>query len=419
LRILVVGNGGREHALAWRLAQDPGVTVRVAPGNALVEDVATLVPVELTDIAGLVTAATTWPADLVVVGPEAVLAAGLSDALAAAGITVLGPSQAATRIEASKSFARELMEACRIPMARGESFDDPAAAIRHVEAAPGPVVIKADGLAKGKGVVLPANRREAARVIERFMVEEVLGAAGRMVVIEEALTGRELSFQVLADGHAIVPLPVARDFKRLRAGDQGPNTGGMGAVSAPGLLSDPERCAIGATIIRPLLDLLERRGMPYCGVLYAGLMMTPDGPKVLEFNVRPGDPETQCVVSRIEGNMSDVLWRCAKGELEKATLQEASHATVCVVLAARGYPDHPMTGDEVTGIREAMHAPGTQVFGAGIARRDGGMHVTAGGRVLSVVAQAEDIPTARDRAYAAADQIRFDGQQRREDIAVQ
>ena len=187
MRILVVGNGGREHALAWRLAQDPGVTVRVAPGNALVEDVATLVPVELTDIAGLVTAAATWPADLVVVGPEAVLAAGLSDALAAAGITVLGPSQAATRIEASKSFARELMEACRIPMARGESFDDPASAIRHVEAAPGPVVIKADGLAKGKGVVLPANRREAARVIERFMVEEVLGAAGRVVVIEEAL----------------------------------------------------------------------------------------------------------------------------------------------------------------------------------------------------------------------------------------
>lgn len=418
MKILVVGNGGREHAMAWRLAGSPGVEVLITRGNGGTDDVARAIDVAPTDVAGVATAARTHAVDLVAVGPEVPLAAGLADRLIADGIRVFGPVQAAARLEASKAFAHEVMDAAGVPCARSWSFDDATAALRHLESCPLPVVVKADGLAAGKGVVVATRRDEALAAARAFMVEDHLGAAGRTVVVEEFLAGQEASFMVMTDGEHVVPLAGARDHKRIFDGDRGPNTGGMGAYSPTPLLDDATRDAVLASVIRPTLDALARRGIPFRGVLYAGLMFTADGPRVLEFNCRFGDPETQPVLYRLRGDLAEAMVACAEGRLDRVPLAFDPRPAVCVVLAAGGYPETPRTGDAITGLEDAARLPETRVFHAGTRRQADGTVVTSGGRVLGVTATGADFAQARARAYEAARCIRFEGMQFRSDIGA-
>jgi phosphoribosylamine--glycine ligase len=380
--------------------------------------VARAIDVAPTDVDGVAAAARTHAVDLVAVGPEAPLAAGLADRLIADGIRVFGPVQAAARIEASKAFAHEIMDAAGVPCARSWAFDDAAAALRHLETCPLPVVVKADGLAAGKGVVVAATRDEALGAARAFLLDGRLGAAGRTVVVEEFLAGQEASFMVMTDGEHIVPLAGARDHKRAFDGDLGPNTGGMGAYSPTPLLDDAARDAVLATVIRPTLGELARRGIPYRGILYAGLMFTAAGPRVLEFNCRFGDPETQPVLYRLRGDLAEAMVACAEGHLDRVTLAFDPRPAVCVVMAAAGYPEAPRTGDVILGLDEAARMPDTRVFHAGTRPGPDGTVVTSGGRVLGVTASGADFDQARDRAYAAVRRIRFEGMQYRGDIGA-
>ncbi|HOI10910.1 MAG TPA: phosphoribosylamine--glycine ligase [Myxococcota bacterium] len=418
MRILVVGNGGREHAMAWRLAGSPGVEVLITKGNGGTDDVARAIDVAPTDVDGVAAAARDLAVELVAVGPEAPLAAGLADRLIADGVRVFGPVAAAARLEASKAFSHEVMEAAGVPCARSWTFDDAGAALRHLETCPLPVVVKADGLAAGKGVVVATTRDEALGAARAFLVDGRLGAAGRTVVVEEFLAGQEASFMVMTDGEHVVPLAGARDHKRIFDGDRGPNTGGMGAYSPTPLLDDATRDALLATVIRPTLGELARRGIPYRGVLYAGLMFTADGPRVLEFNCRFGDPETQPVLYRLRGDLAEAMVACAEGRLDRVALAFDPRPAVCVVLAAGGYPDAPRTGDAITGLAQADRIPDARVFHAGTRRQADGTVVTTGGRVLGVTAIGADFALARARAYEAARCIRFEGMQFRSDIGA-
>ncbi len=416
-RILVVGGGGREHALAWKLAGEPGANeVIVAPGNAGIatEPRVRCVPVDPLDGEAVVTVARSVAAELVVIGPEAPLAAGVADALRAAGFAVFGPSAAAARIESSKAFCHEIATAAGVRMARAEVFASPGPAIEFAErlsAEGSGCVVKADGLAAGKGVTV-CDDAETAMTAIRALLDE----PGAVVVIEERLVGREVSLIALCDGREAVALPVARDHKRLCDGDTGPNTGGMGAVSPVADLPDDEAAALLATIHRPILAELARRGTPFRGALYAGLMLTDDGPVLLECNARFGDPETQAILPRLAVALGPLLLTAAKGSLpvDVAMLPTLPGASVAIVLAAAGYPDDPRRGDQIHGLDDA----GTIVFHAGTSREMDGTWRTAGGRIVSVVGHGPDLESAHAAAEAAADGITFQGVQRRHDIGL-
>jgi len=425
-RILVVGSGAREHALAWRLDGEPGVSqVHVAPGNAGMADVAAVHPgVGLGDLEGLVDLARAMGADLVVVGPETPLAAGLADRLSGAGIAVFGPTRAAAALESSKSFCRSIAEAAGIPMAEGASFDRSGEAIAFARRLGGPLVVKADGLAAGKGVTLCETPTAAEAAIRAALDDGAFGEAGRRVIVERQLAGREASLMAVCDGTTAVALPPARDHKRIADGDRGPNTGGMGAYSPLPDVSDDEAAGLVAAFHRPALAEMARRGTPFRGLLYAGLMLTEDGPRLLEFNVRFGDPEAQAVLPRLASPLSPVLLAAARGTLGSAiddarpssgAIPVRGDASVAVVLAASGYPGAPRAGDEIDGI-EGARAGGALVFHGGSALADG-RFVTAGGRVLTVVTTGDDLHAARERAYEAAGRIRFAGMHYRRDIA--
>jgi phosphoribosylamine---glycine ligase len=417
VKVLVVGGGGREHVLAWALAQDPAVeALLAAPGNAGIEDVAKCVPVEATDIDGIVALAEAESIDLTVVGPEAPLAAGLVDALAARRRRAFGPAAAAARIESSKVWAKELMLRNDIPTGRAEVVGDVTRAVMLLDAFEPPWVIKADGLAAGKGVVVAADRREAVAAIESMLVDRAFGPAGHRILIEEFLEGREVSVLALTDGVGVLPLEPARDYKRALDGDRGPNTGGMGAFSPVPEVDDATRWRIAGEILEPTVAAMAAEGVPYWGVLYAGLMLTADGPKVLEFNARFGDPEAQAVLPRLLSDPVGLLLACLEGTLREAQVAWRPEVCVTVVLASGGYPGEYRTGFPIEGLDRAGNLDKTMVFHAGTARRDGTV-VTAGGRVLGVSALGEDLAVARDRAYRAVSMVSFEGMHHRTDIA--
>jgi phosphoribosylamine---glycine ligase len=418
MRVLVVGAGGREHALCWRLAQSPSVDrLYAAPGNAGIAEVATLAPVSAGDIPGLVEFADRESIDLTVVGPEAPLVAGLVDEMEAQGMPVFGPERDAARLEGSKVWARELCERHGIPAPRSRSFDEVSAAVAFLEEMKPPYVIKAEGIAAGKGVVVAADQAAARAALEAALVDRVFGEAGDRVLVEEYLDGTEVSAMALTDGTSVLPLALARDYKRAQDGDRGPNTGGMGAFSpVPEAGPDIEE-EIARTILRPTVQALHDEGIRYRGVIYGGLMLTADGPKALEFNCRLGDPEAQVVLPRLVANLPELLLACIEGNLSHYRVGWTEEACVGVVLASGGYPGPVQTGLPITGLDRAEAVDGVQVFHAGTAARDGRV-VTAGGRVLTVMALGKDHQEARTRAYHACSLIQFDGLTYRRDIAA-
>ena len=418
MRVLVVGSGGREHALAWALAASPLLTkLFIAPGNPGTAELGENVPIGALDIAGLVDFAREQKVDLVLPGPEAPLVAGLADAMAAAGIRCCGPSAAAARLEASKSFAKEVADAAGVPTPRWERFDAAEDAGEFVRRRGAPIVVKADGLAAGKGVVVAATEAAALTAIDAFMTEGTLGEAGRSVVIEECLAGEEVSVFALCDGTDALFLGAAQDHKRVGEGDTGPNTGGMGAISPPGGVTAEFGPSVLDAVIRPVLAEMARRGTPFRGILFAGLMLDPAGPRLIEFNVRFGDPECQALMPLLQSDLLPALLACCDGELGAFDLRWRDLATVAVVLAADGYPGTVASGAEIAAVDRAAILPDVLVFHAGTAR-EGERLVAAGGRVLTVVGSARTLAAARERAYAGIDAIGFPGGFCRRDIGA-
>ena len=415
MRVLVVGSGGREHALCWALAASPLLTrLWCAPGNPGTAQHAENVPIGVLDIAALVTFARDNAVDLVVPGPEAPLVAGIADAMGAAGIACCGPSAAAARLEGSKSFTKEVCDAAGIPTALWERFDTAAAAREFVRRRGAPIVVKADGLAAGKGVVVAASVAEAEQAIAAFMDARSLGEAGASLVIEECLIGEEISFFALCDGTHAISLGAAQDHKRVGEGDVGPNTGGMGAYSPPPAFTPALEQVAMARIIRPALAELARQGTPFRGILFAGLMLTADGPKLIEFNVRFGDPETQCLLPRLQSDLLPALLAACDGELSNFTLRWRQLATLAVVMAARGYPGTPVRHSPIGDLAPAEAVPGAHVFQAGTERLDGRL-LSAGGRVLAVCGTGTELAAARDTAYRAVTKVDWpDGFYRRD-----
>ena len=419
MRVLVVGGGGREHALVWKLAQSPLVSeLFAAPGNAGMEEAATCLPVRAEDVDGLLRIVAEQAIDFTVVGPEAPLVAGLVDTLAERGYPAFGPTAEAARIEGSKVWAKDLCLRHGIPAGRAEAFDDVTRAVMFLDALEPPYVVKADGLAAGKGVVVATSRQEAAQAIEASMVDRAFGAAGDRVLIEEFLEGREVSALALTDGETVVPLVLAQDFKRVGDGDAGLNTGGMGAYSPVPFVDEATERRIRREVLEPAIRALRDEGVEYRGVLYAGLMLTDEGPKVLEFNCRFGDPETQAIIPRLRSDLAEAALATAEGRLAEADLDWTSEACVTVVLASGGYPGAYETGFPISGLESATKLDGVTVFHAGTARGDGRV-VTAGGRVLDVSAVGHDLAAARERAYEASALIDFDGKHHRTDIAME
>lgn len=418
MRILVVGGGAREHALVWKLAQSPRAgALFCAPGNAGTETLAENLPVPASDIDGIVAAVKAHQIDLVVVGPEEPLARGLADRLTVEGVAVCGPSASATRIESSKAWAKELMIAAGVPTARAIVVYDLAEGLAALDRFGLPVVIKADGLAAGKGVVIANTRDEAYQVLSAFLEERTLGEAGTTVVIEDYLEGQEVSVLALTDGKTIIPLPPACDYKRAYDGDRGPNTGGMGAYAPPPAVDSALMTAIRTTILEPTVRAMAERGTPMRGVLYAGLMLTASGPKVLEFNARFGDPEAQVVLPILDADLVTLLDAVARGTLaEVPPPPPPVRAAVGVVLASGGYPGPYRTGLPIAGLDQVP--PDLLVFHAGTRRTPEGQVVTAGGRVLTVVGLGPDLASARERAYAGVERISFEGAHWRRDIAL-
>jgi phosphoribosylamine---glycine ligase len=417
-RVLIVGSGGREHALAWACLRDaPGVDIIVAPGNGGTADIAENVAVDVTDAPAVARLATERAVDLVIIGPDAAAAAGVADACSARGILVFGPTAAAARIESSKTFAKQTMDAAGIPTARwlaGDAADRTALSALVAELG-GACVVKADGLALGKGVVVCGAVDEAERALDDCLGELRFGDAGRQVVIEELLSGPEVSVFGLSDGRNVRILVPARDHKRIFDGDRGANTGGMGAIAPPPDAASPAFVEeMTRTILEPCIAALREQGNPFVGCLYAGLMLTPDGVRVLEFNARFGDPETQVVLPLLDESLLDVLTACARGEVEAGIAPSVSGAAVGVVAAAAGYPGDVRRGDVITGI-ETLDDD-VFCFHAGTVRDGDGTLRTAGGRVLCITAIAADVEAARARAYGNLARVQFDGMQARSDI---
>jgi phosphoribosylamine---glycine ligase len=420
IRVLVVGSGGREHVVVWKLSQSERVDeVLCTPGNPGIAALAECANIAVSDLPGIVDLAVARRVDLVVVGPEDPLAAGLADHLTAAGIPVAGPTAAAARIESSKSFAKEVMAAAGVPTARSITVttrEDGIAAIREIGGT-GPVVVKADGLAAGKGVVVAATPEEAERALDAFLIDRTMGDAGASVVIEAFLDGQEISVLALTDGTTIYPLAPSCDYKRAFEDDAGPNTGGMGAYTPTRALDAAQLEHVRRTILQPTVDELARRGIPMRGILFAGLAMAPSGPQVIEFNARFGDPETQVVLPTMDGDLGLLLEAVTNGTLDQVPPPAFAGAAVGVVLASGGYPGSYPTGLPISGLDD-VEDDHTIVFHAGTTRGDSAQVVTSGGRVLTVVGLGDDLAAARDRAYAGADTITFAGRHLRRDIAT-
>jgi phosphoribosylamine--glycine ligase len=416
MRVLVIGSGGREHALAWSLQQSPRVSELVcAPGNAGMAGIAECVPADVASVEALVELGAKLRPELTVVGPEVPLSLGVVDAFEERGWKIFGPRKDAAQLEASKAFAKQFMVRHNIPTAHYAMCSSAAEvrdALAHLHA---PVVVKADGLAAGKGVVIAQSKEEAEQVANEMLAGTLVGEAGRRVLLEEFLEGEELSFLVMSDGERVAPLAAARDHKRVGDGDTGPNTGGMGAYSADELLDEHMRDWLLHHLAQPVVAGMKAEAMEYRGVLYCGLMMTAREPMVLEFNCRFGDPETQPIMMRLESDLSEALEESAHGHLSEGVLRWSKDAACCVVLASGGYPGKYETGKPITGLQEAGALEGVQIFHAGTAMRDGQV-VTAGGRVLNVCARGRDLRQALQRAYAAAAVIHFDGMHYRRDI---
>jgi phosphoribosylamine--glycine ligase len=418
MNILVVGSGGREHALAWKLAQSPRVReVHCAPGNAGTARFAVNVPISVTDNEGLVIYALRHHIDLAIIGPDDSLAGGIVDAFQAAGLRAFGPTASAARLESSKAFAKDFMRRHGIPTAAYEEFDDSAAAREYCRAARYPLVVKADGLALGKGVVIARSFDEADEAIRHSMDEGAFGDAGRRVVIEEFLEGIECSLHALIDGGSYALFPDCRDHKQAYDGGEGPNTGGMGTISPTGSIDAELDACIRAEILDRFVAGAQADGLDFRGMLFPGLMLTAGGPKVLEFNCRWGDPETQVLVRRLQSDLVDLLEACIDRKLAEQEIAWDPRAAVCVVLASGGYPGAYRKGEIITGIDRAEARPDVAVFHAGTTESPDGL-VTNGGRVLGVTALGESLAAARAAAYAAADEIHFANLHRRNDIGV-
>lgn len=416
MKVLVIGSGGREHALVWKLAQSPRVSrLFCAPGNAGIAQVAQCVPLAMDDLAGLKAFALSERIDLTVVGPEAPLALGLVDEFRKAKLRIFGPTRGAAQIESSKIFAKELMIRHRIPTAAGRSFDAVKPALAYLAQQPLPVVVKADGLAQGKGVIVAATHEEAAQAVREMLEQGMFGPAGQRIVIEEFLDGEELTVMAFADGKSVVPMVVAQDHKRVGEGDTGTNTGGMGAYAPAPLATPSLRVAVVQTIFRPAVDALSRVGSPFHGVLYAGLMVVRGKPYVLEFNARFGDPEAQVVLPLLKTDLLDVIEAVVAHRLDQLEVEWHPHAAVCVVLASGGYPGPYATGAPIHGLTEPMDAGQVLVFHAGTRRQHDDI-VTAGGRVLGVTGIGPGLAAARARAYRAVGAISFEGCHFRPDI---
>jgi phosphoribosylamine--glycine ligase len=421
MKVLLVGGGGREAAFAWALRRSPRLTdLACAPGNAGIEQHARRVHIAAEDVAAIAGHAVAERYDLVIVGPEAPLCAGLADRLRDAGIDVFGPSAAAARIEGSKSFSKEFMARHGIPTAAFRVFDDPGEATRYLlsEQAAYPLVVKADGLAAGKGVVIAQDPESAVDAARAMLSGSAFGEAGRRIVVEELLRGRETSFFVLADGTTHLELASCQDYKRVGDGDSGPNTGGMGTYSPSAWLDEVTRRKLRDTVVVPTVRGLAAEGRAFRGVLFIGVMLTDAGPKVLESNARFGDPETQVLIPRLDGDWLSVLHACARGELAGAEVRWRDEAAVCVVMASAGYPGAYAKGIPIEGLDEAERLADVMVFHAGTERDAAGRVVTSGGRVLGVTAIGRDLTEARDRAYVAVARIRWDGEHHRTDIAA-
>jgi len=418
MKVLVIGGGGREHALVWKLRQSARVTqVICAPGNGGIAEEAECAPLEVRNLDALVELATRLRPDLTVVGPEMPLALGVADEFARRGLPIFGPTQAAARLESSKSFAKEFMQRYQVPTphyAICVSADDVKHSLAHFHP---PIVVKADGLAAGKGVVLAQTKEEAAAVAAEMLSGKLLGEAGAKVVLEEFLEGEELSFLVMSDGERVAPLAASQDHKRVGDGDTGANTGGMGAYSTDSLLDPQMREWLLTHVARPVVAGMRAEDAEYRGILYCGLMMTARGPMVLEFNCRFGDPETQAILMRLESDLVDALEAAIEGRVSDGDFKWSADASVCVVAAAGGYPGSYESGKQISGLEEAAKMEGVKVFHAGTSKRDGALY-TAGGRVLGVTARGAELEAAVGRAYAAAEKIRFEGMHYRKDIAA-
>lgn len=418
MRVLLLGSGGRESALAWALDRSSSVSELVAaPGNPGIAKIATIVDSDPTDPGKVAALAGELRPDLVVVGPEAPLVAGVGDALRDIGIPVFGPNAAAARIEGSKAYAKKLMARAGIPTARGKAFTSAPEAVSFMDRLGPPFVVKADGLAAGKGVVVTEDRAEAIFAIEDRIVRDQFGAAGKSIVIEEFLDGPEVSLIAFSDGSTVVPCEPAQDYKRARDGDQGPNTGGMGSYSPVPACPDDVVAEITASIMEPMVAATYRAGAPFIGALYAGLALTSGGPKVIEFNVRFGDPETQALIPRLRSDFADACLASATGQLAGVVLKWAPEVCVSVVLASGGYPGSYSTGSAVTGCDQAAAMEGVEIFHAGTSLEKG-LLLTAAGRVLAISAIGGTFKEARKRAYAAAEMVKFDEKHFRTDIAL-
>lgn len=419
MRVLVIGSGGREHALCWKLAQSPELEeLYCAPGNPGIAELADLVAEGADDVQGLASFAAHLKIDLTVVGPELPLTLGLADELTRRGLPVFGPTREAARLEGSKVFAKEFMARHGIPSADFEVAHDAAEARKAARSFGLPVVLKADGLAAGKGVIIPETADELDLALAVFFEERRFGASGDRVVVERFLPGEEVSFLALSDGERVLPLATSKDYKRIGEGDTGPNTGGMGAHSPSGVVSPELGGEILDTVVRPTIEGMAADNRPFRGVLYAGLVLTEEGPRVLEFNVRFGDPEAQALLLRLDDDLLPVLAAGAQGDFGAHRLRFSRDAAACIVLASAGYPEKPVKGDAIRGIERARTHEGVEVFHAGTARdpQDGETLVTAGGRVLNVCARAPQLVDALRRAYAAAAEIDWPGKAFRRDI---
>jgi phosphoribosylamine--glycine ligase len=417
LKILVIGSGAREHALIWKIRQSPKVTeLYAAPGNAGTASIARNLDIRPDDIEALAGAARDIGIDLTVVGPEAPLAAGIVDRFEQLGMSIFGPTKAATQIESSKVFARKLMQKYDIPCPKGVTFSSYPEAKRYVESQPTPIVVKADGLAAGKGVTVAGSREEALKALSDIMEAKIFGSAGDNVIIEECLTGKEVSLLAFTDGETVVPMIPACDYKRVFDNDRGPNTGGMGSYSPPGFFDAKLTREVTKTILQPVVRAMAQEGTPYQGVLYAGLMIAADGPKVLEFNARFGDPETQAILPRLRTDLVDILLAVLDNKLSEAVVHWDDNACVGVVMASGGYPGSYKTGFKITGLDKLND--NVMVFHAGTKLGQDSQVYTDGGRVLTVTATGKSMSEARARVYRNLPRINFDGCHYRRDIAA-
>lgn len=418
MRILVIGSGGREHALACKLSESPQVDdLFCVPGNAGIADIATCQKIDIMDNDELLKFAKKIKADLTVVGPELPLVNGLVDCFSQEGMTVFGPTSVAARLEGSKIFAKELMVKYGIPTGKSRAFQDQGQAVRYIEQSSPPLVIKADGLAAGKGVTVALDREAAQEAVDLCMVKGAFGQSGQRILIEEFLEGQEVSLLAFSDGKRVVPMEPAQDYKRIFDGDRGPNTGGMGSYCPVPFVSPDIYQEIVEEILQPTIRALGEEGIKYKGVIYGGLILTDEGPKVLEFNVRFGDPETQAILPRLRSDLVEIMIRTVEEDLGGVELQWSTESCVSVVLASKGYPESSTKGVPIYGLEEAKKMDGVYLFHAATERSNGEL-VTAGGRVLAVSALGKDFQEARRKAYLAVDKITFEGMQFRRDIAA-